>query len=297
MLLTIVGCDCMKSCEKLTNRKINMITNNINKRIFISDETYHEKFKQIKIDKYYTYYLISSFGRVFSFIKYPNILELKPIVNTVTGYFMTRIYYDGTSKFISIHKLVATHFIKNPEKLPVINHIDANKSNNAIWNLEWCTQKYNVKHAQALGLWTIYGENNKNNVYTSNQIHAVCKMLTKNIPTKKISKTTGVSVPEILLIFKGSIWKEISSKYDISDYSFGKNKNDIIAKKAKIHEICKMLELNKYTMREIADIVGLPYYEVKNVYKGGRYKDISSQYNLSKFTKIKPYIHSKNYKK
>ena len=48
-------------------------------------------------------------------------------------------------KFL-VHRLVALAFIPNPNNFPEVNHIDENKANNCIWNLEWCTRKYNVNY-------------------------------------------------------------------------------------------------------------------------------------------------------
>ena len=67
---------------------------------------------------------------------------LKPQKNT-TGYLTIRLHKDGKQKGCLIHRLVAQTFLKNPEEYPVINHIDENKENNAVSNLEWCSVRYN----------------------------------------------------------------------------------------------------------------------------------------------------------
>ncbi len=51
----------------------------------------------------------------------------------------------------TIHRLVATHFIPNPNNYPHINHIDADKANNNVNNLEWCDNQMNTDHAVNLG--------------------------------------------------------------------------------------------------------------------------------------------------
>ena len=70
------------------------------------------------------------------------------------GYPMTSIYQDGKAHTSRIHRLVAEAFIDNPENKNQVNHIDGNKQNNNVNNLEWVTCSENMIHAFTHGLWT-----------------------------------------------------------------------------------------------------------------------------------------------
>jgi len=70
--------------------------------------------------------------------------------NKGTGeYFYVGLTYKNSKskKTMSIHRLVALTFIKNPKKYKIVNHIDGDKCNNIVSNLEWCTTKMNATHA------------------------------------------------------------------------------------------------------------------------------------------------------
>ena len=80
-------------------------------------------------------YTIDINGNVFSKRKNK---YLKPIKNKC-GYYNISLNKNKHRKECSIHRLVAETFIPNPNNYPVVNHIDGNKSNNNVDNLEWCT--------------------------------------------------------------------------------------------------------------------------------------------------------------
>lgn len=64
------------------------------------------------------------------------------------GYEYISLRKGGRKYTKRVHRLVAKAFISNPNNLPEINHIDENKKNNAINNLEWCTSSYNKTYGQ-----------------------------------------------------------------------------------------------------------------------------------------------------
>lgn len=66
---------------------------------------------------------------------------------TYQGYKCVQIHTNGQYKWEKVHRLVAETFIPNSNNLPQVNHIDGNKENNKVDNLEWCTHSENIKHA------------------------------------------------------------------------------------------------------------------------------------------------------
>jgi hypothetical protein len=76
---------------------------------------------------------------------------MKPPVNSV-GYPQVALYKNKKGVIYSVHKLVATAFIKRLPEHQVVNHKDGNKQNNLVSNLEWCTYGQNQKHAIRTGL-------------------------------------------------------------------------------------------------------------------------------------------------
>ena len=70
------------------------------------------------------------------------------------GYVWVSLSKNGKGKTHSVHSIVARAFINNSSGLKYINHIDGNKQNNNVNNLEWCTAHENQMHASAIGLIT-----------------------------------------------------------------------------------------------------------------------------------------------
>ena len=91
-------------------------------------------------------YVVSNNGRVMN-VRSGRVL--RGIVNNL-GYIMVGLSKSGKVKMISVHRLVAEAFIKNPDNLREVNHKDEDKSNNNVDNLEWCDRKYNVNYGSRM---------------------------------------------------------------------------------------------------------------------------------------------------
>ena len=91
-------------------------------------------------------------------------------------------------KYLRIHRIIAKVFIPNLLNKPQINHIDGNKQNNCIFNLEWVTCQENFNHAKENGL-TNKGEKQSGSKLTEQQIKEIRRIWHENtITNRKISK-------------------------------------------------------------------------------------------------------------
>ena len=92
----------------------------------------------------YPDYMVSNLGRIKSF-KYGREKILKQAKDK-DNYFSVNLSKEGKQKTYLVHRLVALHFIPNPNNLPCVNHRDENKQNNCTSNLEYCTVEYNTNY-------------------------------------------------------------------------------------------------------------------------------------------------------
>lgn len=107
-------------------------------------------------------YEVSSIGTV-RCRKTGHYRELRQKYNRFTGYYAVDLRKGGTCKTHTVHRLVATAFLPNPEGLPYVNHRDEDKTNNSVENLEWCTSQYNNlysshKRRKRIKAYTVDGE-------------------------------------------------------------------------------------------------------------------------------------------
>lgn len=281
---------------KIKNDDFIKIIEKINPLIFIGyDEEPVELFSQIKVGNLYIPYIISSYGRIFSIYykgsKRINVKQLKTNFSK-RGYERLTLYYKGKTHSFQIHDLVALHFISKLNKNQnQVNHKDGIKRHNYVENLEWCTAKENSIHAEANDLrHHAYGEEHGRSRYTEDDIRKVCILLEMNEKTiREISDITSVGTKLIYRIYKKKAWLHVSKDYDIDNF----NQINVVTdeyreqRAQQIHDVCKMIESNNYTLREISDITDVPYKLVNQILHKSKYKSITSLYDFSKFNNYK----------
>jgi len=136
------------------------------------------------------------------------------------GYYKASFYINGKDKKFFVHRLVLQTFnpVEGMEDLQ-INHIDGNKENNCLSNLEWCTQSENQKHAFAHGLISRKGEKNSQHKLTENQVKEISEFLMMRYPISVIACKYNVSKETISAIKNKRNWKEITKDYEFPKHN------------------------------------------------------------------------------
>ena len=122
---------------------------------------------------------------------------------------------DGKRHRYSVHRLVLENFnpIENMNEFQV-NHIDGNKRNNNLSNLEWVTCSENLIHAHKIGLKNQSGEHNNASKLTEEQVKEIINMLLEHKYTYgQIAEKFGVSDEAIGGIKRKERWKYLTEKY------------------------------------------------------------------------------------
>lgn len=152
-------------------------------------------------------YTISNLGIVRSIIGGKNII-LKPSI-TKFGYARINLRKENERKVYSyfVHRLVAGNFLANPNKLPEVNHIDSNRLNNNVNNLEWISREDNVRHSFLFGAKSNRGIKNPNAKLIGEDVIAIRALhRTNRFSNTEISKLFFVSPSTIDNIVNNKNW-------------------------------------------------------------------------------------------
>ena len=104
------------------------------------------------IKNYEGLYSVTEDGHIYRCV-YDRVIEVAQRKNSSNGYLRIKLHKGGGVRTdVYVHRVVAETFIPNPENKKCVNHIDGNKTNNVVSNLEWVTPSENTRHAYATGL-------------------------------------------------------------------------------------------------------------------------------------------------
>jgi len=162
----------------------------------------------------YLGYLISEKGEIIS-INYGNNGYQKSLKQHIdrTGYLTVSIYKNGKKISFKTHKLVALAFIPNPENKETVNHIDGNKLNNSVYNLEWSTRSENCQHAWDNGLNKRSDKCTKA-VSEATSVKVICNVSKKVFPNiRSAALVFGCSESHLSMMLRGKRTNKTTFKY------------------------------------------------------------------------------------
>ena len=230
-----------------------------------------------------TYY-ISEFGNVYSTLSN----KFMKCTLAKNGYYIINLkQISGNSKVFYLHRLlmIVFRYIPNHRDMQV-NHIDGNKLNCSLNNMEWVTLQGNNKHAKETGLLCV-GEDCPWSSLTNEQVHEICRRIQDREYTTftDLARDFNCTLAVIVNIASGKEWKQISKDYNLN-YS-PQNKFT----EQQVHFICNVFAQNKeksfeYLYYLIIFYLGLPEdsHLRRRIYKlyhkdPSNYAYITSQYD------------------
>ena len=196
------------------------------------------------------------------------------------GYMVLKIFVDGKAVYPGVHVLVATAFIPNPNNLPQVNHIDGDKTNNCVINLEWVTVEENIRHAILTGL--------RGNI-TVDTVEEICRAMESGEYTQnELVKIFNVPRHTIAGIKNRVVWTFVSDKYKVENCKL----EDYTTPIPVVKKICELIVDNRLSLVDIADSVGVTPIVVFDIYRGRNWKRISKNYDFSGYTQSTKGVHS-----
>ncbi len=156
--------------------------------------------------KDYEDYLIYEDGRVFSTKTNKFISNY---VNT-RGYVVVELFKNSKKKMIFLHRLIALNYIPNPHNKPCVNHINADKTDYRICNLEWATHSENNQHAYDIGLHE-YHKELSSKLFSKSVINTETRTIYKSL--KDASESTDIKYKTLSSMLNGQNPNKTKFKY------------------------------------------------------------------------------------
>lgn len=219
--------------------------------------------KYYKIKGYEDYY-ISKNGRIYSTLTNK---ELK-FDRSCHGYCKVKLMDRRLGRYVNlqVHRLVAIQFIPNPRNLPEVNHKDGNKSNNSIYNLEWCTSEYNHRHAKENNLYKTE-EDSPRAKLTKEQVIQIYKDWESCKNKTTLAKRYNVSDALIGEIVRGIRWSSTYKEYYGKPSGYKKPKRKKLSLSI-LKDILKYYFVDMKSTIEIEKITGVTNGYISKIVRG-----------------------------
>lgn len=138
------------------------------------------------------------------------------------GYFYVTLHSNHKERKFTIHRLVAEVFIPKINGFNQVNHINGNKKDNSVENLEWCNQRLNYNHGMQKFLYS-HNENHYFAKLTNEQVRTIPTLFKIGFTRTTISRILNVNVSSIEAIEKGISYRELG--LDFSNIKITKYKD------------------------------------------------------------------------
>lgn len=161
-----------------------------------------EEFRDIKN---FEGYQVSNLGRIYS-KKNRVCLKVKRLAGR--GYYQVRLFKDGKYHYKNLHRLIAETFIPNPNNYRTVNHINGNKLDNRVDNLEWVDDCYQQHQACLLGL-----KPTTQHILTEEEIWKVYEMYFSGTSIKDIAELFETRPQQISKLVKGQRHQKLYRQY------------------------------------------------------------------------------------
>jgi hypothetical protein len=132
-------------------------------------------------------------------------------------YYIISLSNNNVRRTLYLHRLIANHFIPNPENKTQVNHIDGNKLNNSISNLEWVTCSENIKHAYDIGLIESHMKGKTSKLHhNSKPVYQYDRdglFINEYDSCQDASSATGISKGNICSCARGEKYRKLAGKF------------------------------------------------------------------------------------
>jgi predicted DNA-binding protein YlxM (UPF0122 family) len=175
-----------------------------------------------------------------------------------------------------VHRLVAETYLPNPENKREVNHIDCNKENNNLENLEWATSKENKTHAFQNNLYSCVAENSLTAILTNSQVHEICKHIEDGLDNNSIAEIYSVDKGRISDIRIGRRWKSISCNYNLVVKRQDRKSLNTIK------FVCEKISVGM-SDKEVSEITDVSVRDVNRIRRGVIHLGVSKDYRFPEY--------------